>query len=588
MILEQLIELLEKIKKLKIIKEKPTKYHFSRKSSVKEYGEEIWGAKKHILGEKRLKESLESIEEQGDEYAISNITKKNLISKFDVQEQIENGKSAGHIYFSKYIVDSIPTKPSIPESQSYRESYYNEVQYILSVIDDTYYLNDLIFRLRERVRKSEQEIQLKYKERISSEIKPTSNYEKFKRFEIKWNEMRYYIALDHMGGKYRNALTLGKHIPISRNNPIDDRFSQANRLESGEEIRNEIDPDLLLIDYYDKKIIKDGFIILRESTEQDYINLIEVLSPKKRITTERTVADSLNERHRKLLEKYGNLQEERFPYLSESGEIAVTRLGMDFDFRGIQFGNYVSDRDRIIHTKLVYGSFYDLSQILGMELKDIGFDKRLSISIGARGSGKAKAHYEKNQKIINLTKSRGNGSIAHEYAHSLDNILFSALKEFDGNIKKTFSNQFMQYHRKYKQETQSKKRLDDILDDTVANYFSYQYKFPNLDEKESRKILIAFYNILAYIRESGFRYRSLNEGTYWGNNEELFARAFESYISDKLEENKIENFYLVFSTKGNAQLKEFSIYPQTVEREEINKLFDKLFKLMKPIWNKLW
>lgn len=45
----------------------------------------------------------------------------------------------------------------------------------------------------------------------------------------------------------------------------------------------------------------------------------------------------------------------------------------------------------------------------------------LAIAFGARGSGGALAHYEPERNVINLTKMKGAGCLAHEWGHALDN-----------------------------------------------------------------------------------------------------------------------------------------------------------------------
>lgn len=48
---------------------------------------------------------------------------------------------------------------------------------------------------------------------------------------------------------------------------------------------------------------------------------------------------------------------------------------------------------------------------------------RLAIAFGARGKGNALAHYEPSRAVINLTKMKGAGSLAHEFGHALDDML---------------------------------------------------------------------------------------------------------------------------------------------------------------------
>ena len=65
----------------------------------------------------------------------------------------------------------------------------------------------------------------------------------------------------------------------------------------------------------------------------------------------------------------------------------------------------------------------DLATVLQVSDRDISYQGVLSIAFGARGSGNAVAHYDSLRKVINLTKMRGAGSLAHEWWHGLDDYL---------------------------------------------------------------------------------------------------------------------------------------------------------------------
>ena len=70
---------------------------------------------------------------------------------------------------------------------------------------------------------------------------------------------------------------------------------------------------------------------------------------------------------------------------------------------------------------------FDLSDMIGIDHKALGFNGRLAMAFGARGRGGALAHYEPVQRVINLTKMRGGGSLGHEWFHAIDNILGEVL-----------------------------------------------------------------------------------------------------------------------------------------------------------------
>lgn len=93
----------------------------------------------------------------------------------------------------------------------------------------------------------------------------------------------------------------------------------------------------------------------------------------------------------------------------------------DFGFRGGEFGNWVNTSERQNFLNLAYDSLRDLAETIGISPKALSLGGELSIAFGARGSAGAKAHYEPGRAVINLTKMDGAGSLAHEWAHALDN-----------------------------------------------------------------------------------------------------------------------------------------------------------------------
>lgn len=105
------------------------------------------------------------------------------------------------------------------------------------------------------------------------------------------------------------------------------------------------------------------------------------------------------------------------------GLAATGQMYMDtFGFKGGEFGNWMSENDRRASLDFGYDALMDLCKALNISTKDISLGGRLSIAFGSRGSGSAAAHYEHMREVINLTKMRGAGSLAHEWAHALDDI----------------------------------------------------------------------------------------------------------------------------------------------------------------------
>jgi hypothetical protein len=100
-----------------------------------------------------------------------------------------------------------------------------------------------------------------------------------------------------------------------------------------------------------------------------------------------------------------------------------------FGFRGVEFGNWMrqdtgsKERQEVLNN--AYDGLRDLAEILGVPDKAMSLNGDLALAFGARGQGLvgAKAHYEPEYGVINLTKMSGAGSLAHEWFHAFDHYL---------------------------------------------------------------------------------------------------------------------------------------------------------------------
>lgn len=98
-----------------------------------------------------------------------------------------------------------------------------------------------------------------------------------------------------------------------------------------------------------------------------------------------------------------------------------------FGIRGGEFGNWVNDKERQLNMNYCFEAFSDIADVLGIPCSAVAIGHRLGIAFGARGSGIALAHYEPNREVINLTRLKGAGNLAHEYFHFIDDMIAKAL-----------------------------------------------------------------------------------------------------------------------------------------------------------------
>lgn len=107
------------------------------------------------------------------------------------------------------------------------------------------------------------------------------------------------------------------------------------------------------------------------------------------------------------------------------GDVAGDNFLKTFGFRGVEFGNWNNQVERQHVMNHAYDALTDLADLLNVPPKAIGLNGELALAFGARGQGLvgAKAHYERDYGVINLTKMTGAGSLAHEWFHALDHYL---------------------------------------------------------------------------------------------------------------------------------------------------------------------
>jgi hypothetical protein len=193
-------------------------------------------------------------------------------------------------------------------------------------------------------------------------------------------------------------------------------------------------------------------------------------------------------------------------------------------FRGIQFGNWNNNDERQTALNEAYDALTDLGNLTGMTLKDLTLGGSLSIAFGARGKGgknAAMAHYERGERIINLTKKKGAGSLGHEWFHSFDHALANKLNLNTG-----------MFSGSYFTESLGTPRDADRLEGVAKELFS---------------VGADLYNAL---RGSDYYKASKDKdgartSDYWSTTVELFARAFESYSKGVLRDRGERNDYLV-------------------------------------------
>lgn len=123
-------------------------------------------------------------------------------------------------------------------------------------------------------------------------------------------------------------------------------------------------------------------------------------------------------------------------------DVSPERFMETFGFRGVEFGNWVSQgrdsRERQWMLNNAYDALNDLAELLNLPPKAMSLDGTLGLAFGSRGRGQALAHYEPDSFVINITKTKGYSSLAHEWFHALDHYVIRSASNDMHNFMSEF------------------------------------------------------------------------------------------------------------------------------------------------------
>lgn len=244
-----------------------------------------------------------------------------------------------------------------------------------------------------------------------------------------------------------------------------------------------------------------------------------------------------------------------------------------FRLKGYQFGNWVTNEDRYNYLAALGICLYDLNKVLKFKGHNLGLDETLGVAFGARGQGRALAHFESRTNIINVTRykdadafidappkpvrfvySGGVGAFAHEYGHFLDYFFGSRVEAHNTIYALT--------------DGRSTDKAKIVYD---KGKYPMRYTTELIIEKaywSPKKLDSTYINrIKKAVPE---RYHE-----YFLRRNEIFARLFEQYVAYKLKELDIKNNFLTQTKYHSSQ------YMRPEEFAEVVPLFDQLIAQMR-------
>lgn len=418
------------------------------KTKITDFGEKIGGARKdnYVSGI-----NVNDIEDLNHKELLKYCVKKNVWKKPDYEAIVKRGVEKEVAYFYKLAYDSFPTKikstGNYEKDKEIAKNYINLGKSLSLVNVDSYIgLDKLQSTLIEYGFISRGTFSFRQTEK-SYGIDLTRFFNKLNKVNSNWERKKIRERIEEINFPYKQEVwQKGVFIKESK-----ERSSDGEKL-----IYNVCKREGSYA--YVKQVCNS-----KEEAER-YINvtLKKEYEEKKAKKVDIEVRPQLKHIVRKGIDIRGN------------SNVTTDKFQETFKFRGGEFGNWNNQDDRQQNLNLAYDSLFDLAKVLNVSESAISLDGTLAIAFGSRGKGKAVAHYEPSSVVINLTKMRGAGSLAHEWGHAFDDYLGKkvGVKNIDSYLSKN-----------YKSNMKTKFDLEVSYFEELMESIKYKY----LTEEEIRK-----------------------------------------------------------------------------------------------------
>lgn len=589
--------------------------------------------------------------------AYNMVKKENVWTPIDIKEERERGVSSGALYMKVKLREAVPTRPK--DDRYARERY---VAFLENLQNDLLecFTYDQVTSLLEKLRVSQDKDMI-----VSYFIDPrygneTEGYKEAVNEELKdknpklWRELQFPYRLfprltkEVFGARFENMMFRGSEASAQiwkeakLKEPLSEKESllQINNLEESKQkliILNKAKiEDYKLADNKrlrelqntwrlnsqhknDLELFRQMGIKYYENDTNDRIKMYDNKIEASKVRgndwswLEVEVKEETKEKTTKERSEVINTKTPLL-YIKRTGGAKIDNLSPNeivdkFGFSAVNYGVYVDDRWSKEHTKHFLGAMSDMGEMLNLNIKDANQLGKLAIAFGAKGRKGSAASYFPQTKDINLTKSNGDGSVAHEWGHYFDNVIveldqkkatndfgseglspdfelkalykelmdfiykgndlytprvpmtFYPVKSWDGNPPN--------YYRGY---TSEKVQLKDTIEETINQYLDLAVVSQDRHDSQIRifgYIIDAFgldsYDVPMKLKTSYlyhktayriFKYCAKDErgrwiiaveqrSKYWTSAVELFARSWETMILKKLLSKNRVSNYLV-------------------------------------------
>ena len=375
---------------------------------LEQTGDHIWGSRKDLAGIGQITDSKQ-LEGMSYDDAAYIVRKSRLVPVHNLETLKAMNMTPGTAHMTIALLASIKAKPG--DSAAERAVYVDEIREVTGGIDNVKTVEDFNNFLNELSAKRRSAPQWE----IIEEVKDRDvARERIAELEKDNPGIRYGTRFSYHTYKTEIAKKVAK--PYDALGARFTKFAERSGKFYNSAYNEAMTADNLWTYNKDAKVV-DGWAYL------------EAADAEKKAAKKKKAEKSKSKRG-ETKRGWSGAKEIAGEVIREGGNIEVKEANAErtrdtFNFREVDYGKkgYMTQADREYHTKSLEEAMHDFSEILGTTPDTLSFNGRLGVAMGARGRGKASAHYEPIRKVINITKFRGGGNIAHEWGHALDNII---------------------------------------------------------------------------------------------------------------------------------------------------------------------
>ena len=544
----------------KIAKKYPNNEPLKKSKKIEDFGEKIGGARKDLYA------AYCELMKVATEKEIEKVPLSKSFPAPNYKRLLESGVESWKVDAVRALRDTIPTKP---KKYSWNLKDWSEKAAILrdmsiGILENKWTEEEFAEELEKfKTHESKYSYHIVYSREMAGKIadkmliykimgheRDCSALEFVKAYNHRNDDGDYSVALVEMHGadKYRILCYGATKIDVL------ERYQNLDKFEE-KEPREKKNPF---------KVYRRGcsnYFIIGYKFGKEYV---DVKSSFEKSEEAFAYIDSHLEELEEILKKYREIPYEResentprVGKLQREGDVTPEKFQETFGFRGVEFGEWVENKNRQENLNQAYDALMDMAEVLNLPPRALSLNGSLGLAFGSRGRGGKNAplaHYEPIKVVINLTKKNGSGSLGHEWFHSVDNY-------FGRKEKKSATAMLTQNFMQEKAENVSAEVFDGFkFIQKIINQSEMVERCKNLDKHRT--------------------------GIYWTLPEEMAARAFEVYLKSKLEEKGIRNDYLVNfrseeswakATEKGFKMEKTYPYPTATEMEDIKTAYEFLF-----------